>query len=56
MDYEAGGSILCRHAQSKWEEILTVSSEEAGSGAEICWNFEKMIIGKGGNKTDGTMW
>ena len=36
MDYEAGGSILCRHAQSKWEEILTVSSEEAGSGAEIC--------------------
>ena len=32
MDYEAGGRcILCRHAQSKWEEILTVSSEEAGS-------------------------
>ena len=31
--------------QSKWQEILTVSSEGAGSGAEICYNLEKMIIG-----------
>ena len=29
-------NVYFAYAQSKWEEILTISSEEAGSGAQIC--------------------